>query len=40
MKYEKPKLETMLFEVDDIIRTSDVEEVFGDNNTGWTPDAP
>lgn len=36
MKYEKPKLETMLFEVDDVIRTSDLEldDEYTDENFG------
>lgn len=36
MKYEKPEVEVVLFETDDIVRTSDVGTDVGDNTGDWT----
>ena len=39
MKYEKPLMDVMLFESDDVIRTSAFGNVGADENKDmWTPD--
>jgi len=37
MKYEKPIIEIMKFEMQDVIRTSFDDEWSGDENGGFTP---